>query len=272
MPPLLKWALSTLRRRPIPCPPLCFPVTGYDTVPANDILEEERFPAFRKGEYYPVHIGDVFHKKYQVVGKLGFGGSSTVWFARDLIQNKHATLKIYTHEESSTEEIQIYAHLQQTQNRSHPGYPHVRGRRSLFPAMWDSFRDLLYRNQTGQFSEEVLRFGLMQVFLALDYLHTECRVHIHTDIKSDNILLAVEDDSVLDSFVKEEMEITSARKLVDGVLPVYASRRFGMPAGARFGRAVLGDESQTHDEQQQQTAGQSENQMIDLTRTMDISA
>ena len=45
--------------------------------------------------------------------------------------------------------------------------------------MWDSFKDLLYRNPTHRFTEDLLKAGLMQVFLALDFLHTECKL-VHT--------------------------------------------------------------------------------------------
>ncbi len=34
--------------------------------------------------YYPVQIGETFRACYQVIGKLGFGATSTVWLARDL--------------------------------------------------------------------------------------------------------------------------------------------------------------------------------------------
>lgn len=74
------------------------------------------------------------------------------------------------------------------------------------------------------------------------------------DIKGGNILQAIEDESLLDAFTAGEMERPSPRKLADGV-PVYASRRFGLPRS--FGRAVLndfgsavrGDESRDHDAQ-----------------------
>jgi serine/threonine-protein kinase SRPK3 len=33
--------------------------------------------------YYLVRIGHIFQNRYQVVGKLGFGISSTLWLARD---------------------------------------------------------------------------------------------------------------------------------------------------------------------------------------------
>lgn len=62
-----------------------FPTHGFEVVSNSEVLEEERFEGFKSGKYYPVDIGDVlFGSKYQVVGKLGFGVSSTVWLAHDL--------------------------------------------------------------------------------------------------------------------------------------------------------------------------------------------
>lgn len=57
---------------------MCFPTTGFDIVTPFQILEEKQFEDLRKGQYYPVNIGDIFRSRYQVVGKLGFGLSSTV--------------------------------------------------------------------------------------------------------------------------------------------------------------------------------------------------
>jgi len=36
------------------------------------------------GGYHPVKIGDVYHSRYQVVRKLGWGHFSTVWLCWDL--------------------------------------------------------------------------------------------------------------------------------------------------------------------------------------------
>jgi hypothetical protein len=47
-------------------------------------VEEEKLAWYTQDHFYPVKIGDVFHSKYQVVGKLGYGGYSTVWLCRDL--------------------------------------------------------------------------------------------------------------------------------------------------------------------------------------------
>ena len=50
----------------------------------KDKLEEEKLQGYLPEHFYPVKIGDVFRSRYQVVGKLGYGGHSTVWLCRDL--------------------------------------------------------------------------------------------------------------------------------------------------------------------------------------------
>lgn len=55
-------------------------------MPESEILEEEQFQdSFNAGHYYPVKIGDIYAQKYQILGKLGFGTTSTVWLARHLL-------------------------------------------------------------------------------------------------------------------------------------------------------------------------------------------
>ena len=56
---------------------------NFRTLPMDQQIEEEAHDAISKGRYYPVHIGDVIIKKYQIVGKLGFGVGSTVWLANE---------------------------------------------------------------------------------------------------------------------------------------------------------------------------------------------
>ena len=48
------------------------------------LIEEETLPDYNPEEFYPVHIGDILHEKYQVLGKLGYGANSTVWLCRDI--------------------------------------------------------------------------------------------------------------------------------------------------------------------------------------------
>lgn len=49
-----------------------------------DKLEEETLRGYSPERFYPVNIGEVFRSRYQVIGKLGYGGHSTVWLCRDL--------------------------------------------------------------------------------------------------------------------------------------------------------------------------------------------
>lgn len=80
---LLKWARILSRRTPLV--PLHFPATGFEVVPESETLEEEQFQdALNAGQYYPVRIGDIYAQKYQILGKLGFGTTSTVWLAQYL--------------------------------------------------------------------------------------------------------------------------------------------------------------------------------------------
>ena len=36
-----------------------------------------------RGGFHPVHLDDVYHNRYRVLRKLGFGAFSTIWLARD---------------------------------------------------------------------------------------------------------------------------------------------------------------------------------------------
>lgn len=47
-------------------------------------VEEENFDYYSPDYFYPVRFGDILNSRYQVVSKLGYGASSTVWLCRDL--------------------------------------------------------------------------------------------------------------------------------------------------------------------------------------------
>lgn len=64
--------------------PRAFPSDGFPLLPTDTKFEEERLPGYKAEEYYPVHLGEVFQSRYQVLAKLGYGTASTVWLCRDL--------------------------------------------------------------------------------------------------------------------------------------------------------------------------------------------
>ena len=67
----------------------------------------EDLEKYRPGGLHPVAIGDTFaHGRYQVLHKLGFGGTSTVWLARDRQSSRYpsgelVTLKVMSAEQSA---------------------------------------------------------------------------------------------------------------------------------------------------------------------------
>lgn len=65
----------------------------------EDIEEvAEPFHRYNKKEasrvFYPVCIGEVLDKRYRIEHKIGHGGFSTVWLARDLKNKTDVALKI----------------------------------------------------------------------------------------------------------------------------------------------------------------------------------
>ena len=54
----------------------------------------EYIELYEPGGYHPVELGDKFSNRYVVEHKLGYGGYSTVWLARDLLQERLVALKI----------------------------------------------------------------------------------------------------------------------------------------------------------------------------------
>ena len=73
------------------------------------------------------------------------------------------------------------------------------------------------------------------------------------DIKADNIMFGIEDDSVFSAFEEEEMLEPSPRKLVDDGRAIYMSRELRMPKNwgapvlCDFGSAVTGDTEHSED-------------------------
>ena len=61
---------------------------------SSDNEEQEDPKDYCKGGYHPVNIGDVYHGRYSVIRKLGWGHFSTVWLCWDtkLIQFKYCSL------------------------------------------------------------------------------------------------------------------------------------------------------------------------------------
>lgn len=59
--------------------------------PLEDV---ERIERYQPGGYHSIAIGDTLHDRYWIVHKLGFGGYSTIWLARDEKADRYVAVKI----------------------------------------------------------------------------------------------------------------------------------------------------------------------------------
>ena len=82
----------------------------------------ENLEMYSPGGYHPVQLGDEFSQgRYRVIHKLGYGSFSTVWLARDHIEDRYVSLKIITAAASKLNlEAKIRHRLRQG-NVDHPG-------------------------------------------------------------------------------------------------------------------------------------------------------
>ena len=76
----------------------------------NNVEDVENY---RSGGFHPIHLGDTLKGgRYRVLHKLGYGGFSTVWLARDENQNRLVSLKVLTADASRKRtELKLLRHL-----------------------------------------------------------------------------------------------------------------------------------------------------------------
>ncbi|OJD29144.1 putative dis1-suppressing protein kinase dsk1 [Diplodia corticola] len=270
--------------------PLAFPNKGFALLPGDKKVEEEILPDYVASRYYPVRIGQIFRHRYQVVGKLGFGATSTVWLARDLTACRHVALKLFIHSESMGSELDteldVYKRIESV-SENHPGRDAVRSILDSFdvdgpegrhrclahPPLWESVLGLRHRNPVRRLPAPVVAFVLQRLFQALDLLHNECRV-AHTDIKEANVLLGA-DESVLRDFERQELADSCPRKESDGGT-VYLSRElgtprdFGAPVLCDFGSAVPLDDGAEHREDIQPDVYRAPEVILDIPWTYSV--
>ncbi|KAJ5093887.1 kinase-like protein [Penicillium angulare] len=210
--------------------PLTFSNPNFVRLPDSHKIEEETLPHYVASEYYPTRIGEVINQRYQVIGKLGFGSTSTVWLARDMDNRRYAMLKIFVQASSLGKQVEnelnMYKRIEQSP-AAHPGRDMLRTLLDTFyidgpqdkhqclvhDPLWESSLAVLRRNPMERFPSTVVAHILYRLFLALDYLHTECQI-AHTDIKADNIMFGFKDHSVFTDFEENELQNPVPRKEV----------------------------------------------------------
>ena len=76
----------------------------------NNVEDVEKY---RTGGLHPIHLGEALKDgRYHILHKLGYGGFSTVWLARDETRNRLVSLKVLTADASRQPmELKLLRHL-----------------------------------------------------------------------------------------------------------------------------------------------------------------
>ncbi|KAI2912925.1 hypothetical protein CBS147320_10696 [Aspergillus niger] len=227
--------------------------TGLE-LPPEPKIEEEKIPGFKPSAYFPVKPGHIFNDRYEALTKLGWGVSSTVWLVRDLQQwkwlpERYLTLKIGTCDYAKgheSHELNMEQCIRDS-NPKHPGHPLLRTFVDSFEEKspngthiclaYEPLREPLTllqgRFQNDRFPLDILKGYIKCLLMGLDYLHSECKI-IHTDIKAANILVSIEDSSVLHSFAQSQPSKPMSQKTVDGHTIYLSHNNFGRPKSLNF--------------------------------------
>ncbi|KAK4495633.1 hypothetical protein PRZ48_012901 [Zasmidium cellare] len=198
---------------------------------------------------------------YRVVGKLGYGSTSTVWLCRNLqTQEDYVALKVYINNSKTHRELSVCQHINSVSSQ-HPGREYVRklldsfeiegphGKHIclVFEPLGNSLGQL-HLLADGALDTEIIRQAMRPILNALQFLHDEAGV-IHTDLQPNKILLGIHDNAILAKFEQDELQEPSARKELPGRTiytsrPVWPTAR-GWPSLSDFSEARFGGSEHT---------------------------
>ncbi|RMD43946.1 hypothetical protein DV735_g1232, partial [Chaetothyriales sp. CBS 134920] len=175
------------------------------------------------------------------------------------IDHQYVALKVYVHTSRTHRELPLYEdmgpklaasqkpgrkNVRKLLNSFEIDGPHGRHIALVFQAAQMSLRDmkLVFRGDSG-FDEKLVKGATEELLKALDFLHTEAHV-IHTDIHPGNLLLGIDDDSLLRPLEDQEFSSPVPRKIVSPDRTIYLSRllrpKLGPMLLSDFGEARSG--------------------------------
>ncbi|XP_017305616.1 SRSF protein kinase 1b isoform X1 [Ictalurus punctatus] len=187
----------------------------------SDDEEQEDPNDYCKGGYHHVKIGDLFHSRYHVIRKLGWGHFSTVWLAWDIQGKRFVAMKVVKSAEHYTETALDEIKLLRAVRTSDPNDPSgekvvqllddfkisgVNGTHvcMVFEVLGHHLLKWIIKSNYQGLPLPCVKSIIRQVLQGLDYLHTKCKI-IHTDIKPENILMTV-DESYIRKLAAEATE------------------------------------------------------------------
>ncbi|RAH67894.1 serine protein kinase [Aspergillus aculeatinus CBS 121060] len=200
---------------------------------------------YRPGGYHPVHLGDVFHQRYEITGKLAFGQYSTVWLAKDRqLESRQVVLKISKSEASQNNSELSFLLTLSCSDTAHPGRRHVieildhfshtgpNGTHLclVFPAMISDGEAMTISGKPREAG--YIRAVSRQILLGLDFLHQSGIVHC--DLQPANILFSVAGLTNMDELLQPPE--FSPVKWLPGVVEDHSAPRYLMPTQRRRGQ------------------------------------
>ncbi|KAG9509089.1 SRSF protein kinase 3 [Fragariocoptes setiger] len=179
---------------------------------AEDIEEPELSSDYTAGGYHPVKLSAIFNSRYYVIRKLGWGHFSTVWLCWDIRARRFVALKVLKSAPQYTETAYDEIRLLKCVRQSNPGHPYalkivqlldnfeISGPNGthvcmVFEVLGCNLLKLIIKSNYYGIPLRNVKRIIKQVLQGLHYLHTECDI-IHTDIKPENILVAIDEDSI----------------------------------------------------------------------------
>lgn len=169
-------------------------------------------------------IGDIFHHRYTIIRKLGWGHFSTVWLSWDSQAHHYVALKIVKSAEHYTEaaedEVLLLnavsdvlkkkevpfgqeAVVRLLDHFTHAG-PHGNHVCMVFEVLGENLLKLIRRFDHRGLPLPVIKKIARRMLMGLDLLHRHAGV-IHTDLKPENILICL-DDAAIRAIAKKSLE------------------------------------------------------------------
>ncbi|KAK5735922.1 hypothetical protein LTR17_007757 [Elasticomyces elasticus] len=229
----------------------------------QDLIEDVE--EYRRGGYHPVHLGDIYEGRYKIVHKLGNGGFSTTWLARDVAGNHYCALKILKTEETALcTELHALQRLADIQT-DHPGKSHIRSLVANFiiegpngqhtclvtdvagPSLSSVYNvpGCGFAAGARRLRGDLARPVVKQVVQAVDFLHSQnvC----HGDLTLPNVLLKLKpmddwtEEEVYERFgtPNKETLVAATNAEAGDFAPRYVVEPAGMPASEYLTHDVL---------------------------------
>ncbi|ATY62979.1 Di-copper centre-containing [Cordyceps militaris] len=192
----------------------------------------EQLEKYAEGGYHPVEIGHVLDHRYHVVGKLGYGGWSTVWLARDERLGGYVALKVGI-ADSLPHEVEILRALRAENDEPCAGADaiprilsefRVEGPNGSHPCYTTpvALGDLRQTSFSRLFTLPVARALAFELATAVKYVHA--RGYAHGDIYLDNILVRAPpafQELTAEQFRRQygEPELYPVERVDNGLLP-----------------------------------------------------